>query len=318
MVVEDHEAGVRFRVQYFPNLDWIRLTMATLVVAIHSGVATSLPINPVPSFIAISGFVVMGSVKRNSPASFARNRALRVLPALLVSFAVVGLVFGIDEFTDTVTYWLLPLGHPPVNAVVWSLMHEEVLYLCLGLFFYSGASNLGKWTAPVSAAMCGVAAFVTKTYDLVPHIISMFLMLAGAFLVGVSGHLYRNLINLVPARVAVSCLVIACAVGLFLPYDRVLRPEFLAIEYLSYLCLIVAAVVSPQLPRLSIDLSYSLYLFHCIVRALLLPHLTLGWAMFFLMMILTLPISLLSWYAIEKPALKLKHWRQISEPSAAK
>src|SRR5690348_10740771 len=81
---------------FYPNFDWLRLLLAIQVIAIHSGVAQHVFINPVPGFLAISGFVVLGSVKRRTIGQFFASRILRVFPLLIVSFAVVWLMRGQD------------------------------------------------------------------------------------------------------------------------------------------------------------------------------------------------------------------------------
>ena len=65
---------------YYNNFDWLRLLLAVQVVAIHCGVTSNVFINPVPVFLAISGFVVLGSMERRPIGQFVISRALRVLP----------------------------------------------------------------------------------------------------------------------------------------------------------------------------------------------------------------------------------------------
>ena len=68
--------------------------MAIQVVAIYSGVTSSVFMNPVPAFLAISGFVVLGSMEHRPIGQFFISRALRVLPLLAVSFIAVEVLKG--------------------------------------------------------------------------------------------------------------------------------------------------------------------------------------------------------------------------------
>src|SRR5471030_2863634 len=109
---------------HYPNFDWLRLLFAIQVVAIHTGIGSNVFMNPVPAFLAISGFVVLGSIERRSIGEFFISRALRVLPLLAVSFIAVGIYFSPEEMIKNILFWLWPTGPNPANPVVWTLIYE--------------------------------------------------------------------------------------------------------------------------------------------------------------------------------------------------
>lgn len=104
--------------EYYSTFDIIRLFLAIQVVAIHSGAFSSVFMNPVPAFLAIGGFVVYGSIERNSVPQFFLNRALRLLPLLFVSFIAVWIAFDFKAMVANVVFWIFPFGENPVNPVV--------------------------------------------------------------------------------------------------------------------------------------------------------------------------------------------------------
>lgn len=286
---------------YFPNFDWIRLALAAQVVAIHSGASQSVFISPVPAFLAVSGFVVLGSIERRSIGEFFVNRALRVLPLLAASFLVVGYLYGIDEMWHTIRFWIWPFGAPPINPVVWSLVYEELYYIILALLFAAGCY---RWKLfPLVPATFFIAAVSRDQFWILP---SPLFLLGGAFFLGNLAYLHRDYLRLVPSWFALVFLV-----GMLIwvhadPYEQVVRPAYAAQDYLSFLAILIFAVAGPQLPKLKVDLSYSLYLFHCIVKKELIPYIPLGQTLFWSMLLCTLPISYACWYLIERPALRMK------------
>lgn len=88
-------------VTIYPNFDWLRLLLAAQVVAIHCGISPTVFINPVPAFLAISGFVVLGSMERRPLPHFFISRALRVLPLLGVSFLAVWFFYDLNAMFKT-------------------------------------------------------------------------------------------------------------------------------------------------------------------------------------------------------------------------
>jgi len=289
------------KADHYNNFDWIRLLLAVQVVGIHAGVAKTVFVNPVPAFMTVSGFMVLGSLERRRTSDFFRSRALRVGPPLLVSFLAVGLLFGVDELLSTVRYWLWPFGSPPINAVVWSLFYEELYYIVLAILVSVGVYH--QRCAPIILfAIFALALWVLAADGIRENGV----FLGAAFFIGNAAYIFRETIRKIPPVVAVVALVAIAALNFCVPYKTIERPDWFLLDYLSFASILAFCIAGPQLPRLTVDLSYSLYLFHVIVRQLLLPHVPLGYSMLLVDLAATLPICILCWYLIEKPALRLK------------
>lgn len=93
------------RSQYFPALDYLRLTLALSVAAYHAGL---LPWKlfgelPVQIFFALSGWLIGGILVRSKPSDLPRfywHRALRIWPPY---FAAVPILLSIGLLKDHVT-----------------------------------------------------------------------------------------------------------------------------------------------------------------------------------------------------------------------
>lgn len=138
-------------VRYLPAVDHLRLLAALMVLAYHGGLAIAPnPTWPHPRhwagllvtegysgvtlFMVISGFILTyGALGRQiSYGSFLRNRALRLLPLLIVAFALtvsisssaVSPLLVLNGFVPTGT-----AGPQGMFAVTWSVFVEIELYL---------------------------------------------------------------------------------------------------------------------------------------------------------------------------------------------
>lgn len=293
---------------YFPNFDWIRLLLAVQVVALHSGITNRVFVNPVPAFIAISGFVVFGSLKRRTVGEFFISRAIRVLPLLIVTFGVVGLVHGWQAMLRNVEYWIWPRGSEPINPVVWSLLYEEAYYALLALLYVLGAYRKIWISSSITVLAITISVALPKSATLL-----MWLYLGGAFFLGNVTYLARYNIGKVISPWGAVLVLCALALTSYLtPYTAVLRQNVL--DFVCFTAVICFAIAGPQLPRLKIDLSYSLYLIHCLIRDQLWGRVGFGSWQFFVAMILgSIPFCLIAWFLIEKPALSLKKYLRASE-----
>ncbi|MCU0075001.1 acyltransferase [Pseudomonas koreensis] len=287
---------------FYPNLDWLRLLLAIQVVAIHCGVAPTVFINPVPAFLAISGFVVLGSLERRSVGQFFIGRALRVLPLLFVSFIAIWVLYNPEEMLKNILYWLWPTGAVPVNNVAWSLIYEEAFYLLLAILF-----SLGVYRSKIGPILIFAAiTFTTITLEL--KILNFTSYILGtSFFLGNIAYLYRHQIRqYVNPWVATAPLLLLTSYIYQMPYINIgWRPE-IWIDIAAFLAMLIFAIAGPQLPRLTIDISYSLYLLHCLVRNELVYFIPTGARLFVFVMLAALPICYASWYLIEKPSMRLK------------
>ncbi|HEX5090525.1 MAG TPA: acyltransferase [Nocardioides sp.] len=174
-------AAVSWRLGRRPALDGIRGTAVALVVVAHASVPSSpahfLGAAGVTSFFTLSGFLITalllaehdrtGSIDLRA---FVVRRARRLMPALLVLLAVVGLLgLLIPRFVHPVVYlgaltytgnWVAvatggvydPLGH------TWSLAVEEQFYLVWPLVFLAVNCLPARWQPrALIAAVVGTA-----------------------------------------------------------------------------------------------------------------------------------------------------------------
>lgn len=301
--LHDHSLGNVGGGGYYPNFDTVRLLLAIQVVAIHSGAFSFVWMNPVPAFLAIGGFVVLGSVERNSPAQFFVNRALRILPLLFLSFIFVWISFDFHAMIKNIVFWLFPFGEPPVNPVVWSLMYEELYYGILVIFCVLGVYRW-KFAPVLLSIVFGFCAVQGYYFGLPSHLF----VLGCAFFLGNSAYIFRIYLRRVNKWLSFSLLIVSLYFISRMPYGSAAFPGRLLMDFLGFAAMLLFAISGPQLPRLKVDLSYSIYLIHCLVLALLVYFIPLGTErLFWVMLLCTLPISYACWIMIEKPAMKLRY-----------
>lgn len=123
-------------------------------------------------FFCISGLVIAGSLaSRASVAAFLRDRAIRILPVLWTTFAVIVPLGWLShktgsDFAPATLLWLLPanmlvlpgaLPLPDIHGAAWSLSYEWVFYLACALAWWLGRRHgpraAGAVMAPVAAAL---------------------------------------------------------------------------------------------------------------------------------------------------------------------
>lgn len=295
--------------RYYPTFDIIRLFLAIQVVAIHSGAFPSVLMNPVPAFLAIGGFVVYGSVERNSVSQFFINRALRLLPLLFVSFIAVWVAFDFKAMVANVVFWIFPFGENPANPVVWSLMYEEFYYCLLILFCVFGVYKY-RWAPIVLSVMFGFFACKGFYFGLPAH----FFILGCAFFLGNAAYVYKDKIKQINPWVSALFLIVCLVYTSRVPYPQ--NAERLFGDFVSFVAMLLFAISGPRFPRLKFDLSYSIYLIHCLVLAQLVYFIPLGSErLFWVMLLTTLPISYACWFIIEKPALSLRYRLAVKKPT---
>lgn len=322
------------------NFDALRLAAAALVIVSHafplssgsnlaeplqrlSGGQMTLGHLAVLVFFVVSGFLITRSFERRPTlVDFARNRALRLLPALVCMVALMTFALGPlftrlplrEYFTDGrfASYWLnvtlvatrysLPgvfEANPfpnAVNGVLWTLRYEALFYAVT-----AALGGFGLLRGRVLLALVAVALAVPWLGD-VPG--DRYLRMFRFYGAGSALCLYRDTIPL-DGRLAGAALA-ACALATWLGG---LEEAFVAAG--AYL--VVYMAFAPWLPLAGAgrfgDFSYGLYIYgfpaQQAVAALLGPghgwlaNLALGFPP-------ALLLSVLSWHGVEKRALRRK------------
>ena len=288
-------------------------------------------------FFVISGFLIAASLQRNSIAGYLASRVLRIVPGLAVCVALGAFVLG-PLLTTVADYWqrpevwryfwanasltssayLLPdvfegLPRTAVNGSLWTLPIEVRLYLALLLASMLGLLAARRYTPLwLLTLVCGYAW--ARWQAPLPEYLANYAWCIAFFITGTALWINRE-------RIALSWwmllgLLVAAAVTRGGPWFHI--PYFLL---LSYGTLFVAFV--PRLPVIRHhDLSYGLYLYgwpsQQLVQQFIAPDGTpltnMAWAT-----ALALLLAALSWFLVERPALRLKKrfGRHAAAPAAA-
>ncbi|MBS1716476.1 MAG: acyltransferase [Armatimonadetes bacterium] len=280
-----------------PNFDLLRLFVALEVLWGHCanrfhGFAV-FALLPVPAFVCLSGYLIPASFEASrSYGHFAAKRALRVMPAFLVSLILVYALFGTPALWPTfLTYLTAGAISAQYNGPLWSLMVEEILYAFHALtrrFF--------------SIPVLGTLAVLTfplmwwHPFANLEHFAAVESFFAG------------NLLYLTRNRWHTWKWQPLAAVALGLVSVYVLQITDLWIPASPFACAFVVMALH-QMPQARIripDLSYGIYVYHYPVMTYCLARGFSGYPMAFTVLGSALTISLASWYLVEAPALSLK------------
>lgn len=268
-------------------------------------------ITAVPGFLAISGFLVLKSREQSSTLwEYALKRVLRLGPALIVSITICWVLYGPLMASNSLIVWLtgglplIPIAGP-ANGPLWSLLWEEIAYLLLAVLWLWGA-----YRRPLVIWVLLVVSLVTSRLLNEPSLVVIEL-LPIAFLTGNLMYLYRRPLArvhwIIPTAFAVIMLVWGqnYAATLLGPYSWAAEGILLA-QIVPMLWFCIAG--PPSLIRWGLpDISYGLYAYHWPVLSFVFGFFTalspvnaalVGAAVL-------LPLTVASWYLIEKPILRL-------------
>lgn len=330
----------------------VRLSLAVAVVVSHAfsvttGQALDEPLtratgftlgeHAVNGFFAVSGFLVTMSLERRGARDYVLARSLRILPGLVAAVLAVALVLGptltqvpLREYFGEPTLWRfirdtlttfksnqsLPglfLDNPyrsPLGTV-WTLKYETLCYLGLLAFGLLGGLRRGPAVVAIVAFATALIAVDGLRPDL-PKGLETALRLPLIFSVGAGLYLWRDAVRL--SVLPLAALGLAAALLYATPLYRTLL--FLAEAYGA-----IWLALTPWAARAAFDppadLSYGIYLYGWPIQQSLhalapsaAPAMLLGPAL-----VLTVLAAALSWYAVEKPALRLKA-RALRQPRA--
>lgn len=276
-----------------------------------------------PAFFILSGFLVIGSLFRNTTPQFVALRLVRLIPALSVEVVLTALGLGLAFTTLPVAAYLMA---PEFHAYFLNII--GLIHYTLPGVFGGKQLNVQLWTIPyelecyvmlISLALLGI----TRRRKLF-----LAMVVAGA----VTGSLmswwqhWPTLQSVVSGRSLVLAFLAGVAMYLFkdrVPYNKYLflgacAATYLlfAVPHLSYLGMLPLAyatvyVGNLKLPRVPFgDLSYGVYLFHFPI-AMTVHHLTKGaiawWELTLIVTVLSGAFAFGSWTFIEAPMLRRKN-----------
>ena len=326
-------------------LNALRLLLAAEVILFHSFPVTGrmppaailqlLFAVGVDGFFAVSGFLIARSWLSNPKLrEYLTARALRILPGFYVCLIVTAFVIAPTAVaiqggaavkllmsTAPIEYVLknigvlnlahdvggTPLGVPFTgdwNASLWSLFWEVLCYLAVAVLGVIGLATR-RWISPLLLVLALVGALMLPPLTF-PGVWTAPQLLARCALMFAAGAVIYHWRDVIPARwslVAVS-VVIVVAASMLLPDYRIV-----AALPLAYACIVTGALIHNKRLRLRTDLSYGLYIYAFPVQQLLaiLGLTFLNPVVFFIVSTAaTLPLAALSWFLVEKRAMRLK------------
>lgn len=342
-MIGEKYASARFRPTGF---DYLRITLAVSLVLWHSIIVVheenwshgvfhtqwKLPILfLVPSFFALSGFLIAGSLERSTIPAFIGLRILRIVPALtvdtLITLFIVGPLFTVlplrDYFNNGTTwkYLLNIVGHihfrlpgvfvhnpiPQINGQLWTIPWEFVCYATIIVLAIVGIARSRAWflalavIAPISAlailTTLDPAHFAPSQQIITPSSADLVL----CFLSGVAIYKYREII---PHSAGMALLA---AVGYVVLMNTQYAFVFTSI-LVAYITIWVGVI---DYRRTFIirggDYSYGIYLYHMTLQQVIVSLGILTWyAVFGVSLSLVTAVAAMSWRLVEKPALSLR------------
>jgi peptidoglycan/LPS O-acetylase OafA/YrhL len=328
------------------NLDWLRLIFATQVVLTHASGHLGLAIPEimghfpgVPGFFFVSGFLIYASYLNAPGRRYFENRLLRLYPALVFvtagGMAVVIIAHGWSRLPDeSLTYvlWFTAqttlgqaynpgifrdVGVGVLNGSLWTLTTEILFYFVVPAIVW--LESRFRFTVLILTALSFAVyaigpMFWTKEiysgktlYDFLALTPITWGWMFGFGIMAVKHYDFlRRLLKYLPlAVIPVTVMTFSDGGILFGSTGNRLG----LIYFACYIGLVLWFAFCTPFVRLPFDLSYGAYVWHMPLINLLL---VLAVPSAPLVIALTFAIAALSWFFVEKPALKLK--RQSLKP----
>ena len=314
----------------------IRLIAALLVLFSHAfpitgaveplerlGLDTSLGLLSVAAFFVISGVLISASYERSQLARFVEKRVMRIMPALAVSVLLCVFLLGPlltrspDYFSQGQTWAYLgravffPTAHElpglfadhpntAVNGSLWSLLYEVICYVGVAMALCFRAKKLlviGAWLMSFALARAipedaGGGLYYVRT------LAELFRFFGAGMLL----YLYRDRIP-IRADIGLGAALLVLA-GAFTPVFE----EVCAVAG-SYAVIALAYLWKPLQSSSETDFSYGVYIYAFPVQQAVYQLVGGNWAVNILVALpITLGLAALSWYLVERPAMRL-NWK---------
>ncbi|MFN3868849.1 MAG: acyltransferase family protein [Hyphomicrobiaceae bacterium] len=307
--------------------------LALVTEPVHAWTGYTLGQHAVQLFFVLSGILVAQSLVRGGLPAYAKARALRILPGLVVCVLITALVLGplvsstpgAQYFADGALYRYildtvsLKTGMAPlpgvfdenpaagvVNSSLWTLKYEVICYVLLGvigaLALRSGVARAAGWTALavfVVVALYDRPALVEGNTAL--DQVQYFALFFGT---GVLAYALRRHIPLHAGGVALAFALLALT-------NKTAFAEFGHALGLGYAMLWLGSLEAGRVRAFTNDndFSYGVYIYGVPVGQTLLvvwPTIPVA-ALIFATATISLVLAAVSWRLVERPALALRH-----------
>jgi peptidoglycan/LPS O-acetylase OafA/YrhL len=324
------------------SLNALRLVLASLVIVSHAWPLGGFGDDPmlgdlnlgawaVAGFFAVSGWLITSSRLSTGLLDYLWRRFLRIYPAYLVCLVVVSFAFaplsqllgnGTFHPADGLSYVVNnialamrqggigdTLAEVPFpnewDGALWTLFYEFLCYLGVAALVSALPRRLVRPGALVVLVVAGLVQAGVRWGGVdAPTLVVDGSMLAGFFFAGAVLFLYRD-------RVEVSRRMVAVAVLALLAVGLLHSGSVLAGLPMAYLCLWLGVRLPLRHVGRPNDVSYGMYIYGFPVQQTLalVGAQRLGVAAFVLLGIgCTVPLAVLSWFVVEKRAMRHRRW----------
>jgi len=290
-----------------------------------TGHQTDFGILAVNIFFIISGFLVTQSLLRKEIlADYFRARALRIFPALIVMVLVLVFVAGPllttlpvgEYFSNTDTYRYLTMMyvfndneiqglpgvfennpfHNIVNGSLWTIRYELSCYIALpAIFLLFRKREVASLLLSAAVIYIVLNLFSAPKYLVIPFF--------GCFLSGSLIYIFRT-------KIPMHGMIATTAAGLLIASVPLKIFSYTFPLLAGYLIIYLALVPKSFLTRFGKygDFSYGIYIWAFPVQQVIAQYFLSKGTYFnaLVSFLIVLPLAILSWYLIEKPALRYK------------
>lgn len=322
------------------NLVLLRLIFAFQVVFVHLGEYLNIRMPPiihhfpgVPAFFFVSGFLVYTSYRHSPGIIYFQNRFLRVMPGLIAvtvgSLLIILMARGFHDLAENgreYFVWLLlqlsvgqaynpaifrDVGVGVINGSLWTITVELFFYLAVPLVVY--------YERKVKHLVLLLVVFSFVIYSFGPMLLGMTVyrdksiydlfsltpfVWGWMFGIGVlcSKYYYiiRHYLKYLPVMLIPLVMMIIFGDGVVFGSSG---NRIGIIYFICYASLVLWFAFNVRYIGLPFDISYGVYIWHMPVLNFLL---IVSIEIFSVALIATLGIAILSWFLLERPALKLK------------